>query len=252
MLFYYLIKIINMHNGKTISLKTILWKVLRNPLASDLTYEEAAEHAIEVIRLIGAPLMFEDKLTDPLLKIVDNKAGLPDNLLNIRGVRMINDLDNFDRGAIALRYATDIYHNVENCDDNNCTFDYTYTVQRGVIFTSFPEGYVQMSYKAISTDEEGYPLVPDNEKVKMALEYYILFRYLEPLWMMGKITDKAFQYIDQKKCFYVGGAETSMKLQGPDQLESVMNIINRLIVNKNAFDSFYKGSGEMERIKRYN
>lgn len=242
-----------MHNGKNISLKTILWKVLRNPLAADLTYEEAAEHAIEAIRLIGAPLMYEDRLSDPLLEIVDNKAALPDNLLNIRGVRIINNLDNFDNGAIALRYATDIYHNVEGCKtaDTEYPYEYTYTVQKGVIFTSIPEGYVQISYKALATDEDGYPLIPDNQKVLLALEYYILFRYLEPLWIIGKITDKAFQYVDQKKCFYMGGADTSMKLQGPDQLESIMNSINRLIVNKNAFKSFYKGSGEMERTKRY-
>ena len=245
-----------MFNGKTISLKTILWKVLRNPLASDLTYEEAAEHAIEAIKLIGSPLMFEDKLTDPLLKIIDNKALLPDNLLNIKGVRLINNTDDYDNNSIALRYATDVYHNITSCDnnsnDNESIIEYTYTVQRGIIFTSFQEGYIQMSYKALATDDEGYPLIPDNEKVIMALEYYILFRYLEPLWMIGKITDKAFQYIDQKKCFYIGGANTSMKLQGPDQAESIMNTINRMIINKNAFNSFYKGTGRMERTKRYN
>ena len=244
-----------MYNGQNISLKTILWKVLNNPLAADLTIEGAAEFAVEAIRLIGAPLIFEDKVTDPPLVIENYKAALPDNLLEIRGARIINDLTNLDYNAIALRYATDIYHTARDCntsEEDSHPYEYTYTVQKGIIYTSIPEGHVQISYRGLSVDDDGYPLVPDNQKVIMALEYYILFRFLEPLWMIGKITDKAFSYIDTKKCFYMGGADTSMKLQGPDQLESIMNTINRMIVNNNAFKSFYKGTGEQERIKRYN
>ena len=69
---------------------------------------------------------------------------------------------------------------------------------------------------------------------------------------MGKIPDKVFHYIDQKKCFYMGASNTSMQLQGIDHLESVMNAVNRLIINDKAFDNFYKGAGMRERIKRYN
>ena len=69
---------------------------------------------------------------------------------------------------------------------------------------------------------------------------------------MGKITDKAFHYIEQKRHFYMGGADTSMKLAGIDHLESIMNTINRLIINTNAHNDFYKGSGAKERLRRFN
>jgi hypothetical protein len=243
-----------MYNGTTVSLKTILWKVLRFPLAAELTYEEAAEHAVEALRLLGAPLSFVDEVTNPPLKVINYKAELPSNLLQIRGVRIINNLDNYDDNAIALRYATDIYHNNANCnntDEGELPYEYTYTVQKGIIFTSIPDGYIQVSYKALPVDEEGYPLIPDDAKTIVAMEYYILHRFLEPLWLMGKITDKAFDYIAQKRYFYMGGADTSLKLRGTDHFESIINTINRLIVNDSAFESFYKGSGEKERIKRY-
>lgn len=243
-----------MYNGNTISLKTILWKVLRNPLAAELTYEEAAEHVVEALRLLGAPLTFVDVVTNPPLTVTNYKAVLPNNLLNIRGVRIINNLENYDDGAIAMRYATDIYHQDGNCEiegEEELPYEYTYTVQKGIIYTSIPTGYIQVSYKALPVDEEGYPLIPDEQKTILAIEYYILFRFLEPLWMLGKITDKAFNYVDTKKCWYMGGADTSLKLQGTDQWESIMNTINRLIVNDGAYASFYKGSGEKERIKRF-
>jgi len=49
----------------------------------------------------------------------------------------------------------------------------------------------------------------------------------------------------------MGGADTSLKLQSQDHLESVMNSINRLIINDTAHSNFYRGSGQQERIKRF-
>ena len=244
-----------MHSGQTISLKTILWKVLRNPLAADLSYEEAAEYAIEVLRLLGAPLSFEDKVTNPPLDIVSYKVALPSELLMIRGARLIFNSDSYDSGAIALRHATDIYHTVMECGEDESgkqlTGEYTYTTQKGIMYVSVPSGKVQISYRALMVDEDGYPLVPDDAKLTLAMEYYILHRFLEPMWIMGKITDKAFSYIEQKRHFYMGGADTSMKLAGPDHMESIMNTINRLIINTQAHSSFYKASGIQERIRKY-
>lgn len=242
-----------MYSGKTISLKTILWKVLGNPLATDLTYEQAAEWAAEAIPLLGSPLVFDDIVSDPLIKVVNYKAAMPSNLIAIRGVRLITDTDNFENNSIALRYATDIYHSGINCstDSEGNIVEYTYSVQSGVIFTSFEEGYIQIAYQGLGVDKDGYPLIPDESKTKLALEYYILHRFLEPLWMVGKITDKAFSYIEQKRHFYMGSASTSMKLQGIDHAESIMNTINRLIINTKAHGDFYKGSGMKERFKKY-
>lgn len=242
-----------MYSGKTTSLKTILWSILNNPLATELTYERAAELAAEAIPLLGAPLVYAELVTDPPIKVVNYKAAIPNNLINIRGVRLITNKDNYEHNSIALRYATDIYHTGLNCseDSEGSVIEYTYSTNKGVIFTSFKEGDIQMAYTGLAVDEEGYPLVPDEQKTKLALEYYILHRYLEPLWLVGKITDKAFNYIEQKRHFYMGGASNSLKLQGIDHAESIMNTINRLIINTQAHGDFYKGSGLKERIKKY-
>ena len=71
-------------------------------------------------------------------------------------------------------------------------------------------------------------------------------------WMMGKIQDKVFSYIEQKRHFYLGQAENSMRLQGMDHLESMMNALNRIIINDQAHENFYKKFGEKEYLKRYN
>ena len=237
-----------MYNGNLISLKTILWRVYQHPLADGLNYEDAAEYAISGLRLIGAPLSYIDKVSS--IQIVNNKGALPNNIITIRGVKLLSA----DGHDIALRRATDIYHASIPCEDeqDDEPSEYTYIAQNGVIQTSIQDGDIVLSYKALACDEHGYPLIPDNEQVKLCLEYYILFRFLEPLFIIGKVTDKAFNYIDQKKCFYMGASNTSMQLQGGDHLESVMNAVNRLIINDRAFENFYQGSGFKERIKRYN
>ena len=242
-----------MYNGKTTSLKTVLWKVLNNPLASEITYEQAGEFAIEAIRLIGAPLQYIDRVTPPI-QVIEHKAVLPSNYLFIRQVRFMTNSDNYESDTLALTYATDTFHPNFKCVEEGCEDfrEMTYTIQGGIITTSFSDGYVQASYKALATDEDGFPMVPDDQDTLLAIEYYILFRFIEPLWIVGKITDKAFEYIVQQKSWYLGAANTSLQIASIDHLEAITSTINRLILNSTAHDSFYKGQGKRERIKKYN
>ena len=237
-----------MVNGKMVSVGTIIWKVMRNPLTQDISYEQAAEFALEFIKLVNAPLSYSDEVKS--LKLNEYKTYLPSNVINIRGVRYTGD--DGCKDPIAMRYATDLYHLNIDESTSECSREYTYVVQDCVLIASRKNGFVEMSYKALTLDNNGFPMIPDNESYKVGLEYFILFKYLEPLWMMGKIQDKVFQYIEQKKHWYLGQAENSMRLQGIDQLESTMNAINRLIIQDQSHETFYKNFGQKEIIRKYN
>lgn len=236
-----------MVSGKNISVGNILWKVLKQPIVQDLKYEDAAEYVIEYLRLIGASLSYEDKVER--IKLNNYKVLLPSNLIHLRGVEY-SECD--CSGGIAMRYASNIYHtDIENNRDcTNNYQEYTYIAQNNILTTSLKDGWVNISYKALSTDEFGYPLIPDNESFKMGLEYYIIHRTLEGLWSMGKITDKVFQYYEQKRHFYSAQATNSMTIQNTDQLETMMNSINRLIIDVDPHKTFYKNFGEKEVIIR--
>ena len=236
-----------MMNGKTCSIGNILWKVLKQPIVQDLKYEDAAEYAIEYLRLIGAPLAFEDKVIR--IKLNNYKGLLPSNLITLKGIEYADCECN---GGVAMRYASNIYHtDIEN--DRNCkntTQEYTYITQNNVITTSMKDGWINISFNAIATDDFGYPLIPDNESFKVGLEYYIIHRTLEGLWSMGKITDKVFQYYEQKRHYYSAQATNSMTIKNMDQMETMMNAINRMIVDVNPQETFYKNFGNREVIKR--
>lgn len=233
-----------MVSGKTVSIGNILWKVLKQPIVQDLKYEDAAEYAIEYLRLIGASLAFEDKIER--IKLSNYKGLLPVNLINIKGVQYT---DSECDSGIAMRYASDIYHTVINGCEPGCQ-EYTYITQNNVITTSMKDGWINISYSALATDEFGYPLIPDNESFKVALEYYIIHRTLEGLWSMGKVTDKVFQYYEQKRHYYSAQATNSMQIKNMDQMETMFNAINRLIIDVNPHETFYKNFGVKEVIKQ--
>lgn len=244
------------------SLGTVLWRILKNPLVSELSYEEAAEFALEFIKLLGAPVAYVDNVSENI-EIVNHKAELPCNILTINGIKYLDtDEDGRFNKPIAMRESTDVYHHDpdefsnEGSTDfelrgNHRRMEYTYSIQKGILFTSIKDGNVKISYRGIATDEDGYPLIPDNEKVMLGMEYYILSRYLEPMYLMGKITDKAFEYIQQKRYFYMPSAFTSLQMPSVDGMESVMNSINRLILSNTSHESFFKKSGEKERLRKF-
>ena len=236
-----------MVTGKMCSVGNILWKVLKQPIVQDLKYEDAAEYAIEYLRLIGAPLAFEDKVIR--IKLNNYKGLLPSNLITLKGIEYADCECN---GGVAMRYASNIYHtDIEN--DRNCkntTQEYTYITQNNVITTSMKDGWINISFNAIATDDFGYPLIPDNESFKVGLEYYIIHRTLEGLWSMGKITDKVFQYYEQKRHYYSAQATNSMTIKNMDQMETMMNAVNRMIINVNPQETFYKNFGVKEIIKQ--
>jgi len=229
-----------MTQPNTVSIGKILWKILNNPLAANITYDDAAEYAIEALKLMGAPVLYETTIKE--IDIIEYKGKLPNNMLYIEGVR---DLESNS----AYREATHTFHKSDNYNELT---ELTYTVTKGIIFTSKDKGCLEVAYKRLLTDENDYPLIVDNEKAKLALEYYILHRFLEPLWMMGKITDKAFSYVEQKRHFYMASASTNLQMPSVDKMASILNGLNRLIINDTAHATFFKNYGKQEIIKRHN
>lgn len=230
-----------MERTNTVSLGRIIWKILNNPLAANLTYDEAAEYATEAIGLLGIPVLY-DKVHHEV-KIEAHKGALPNDIVYIEKVRELET-------GKGMRVATDSFHASDNQDDQ--LRELTYETKSGVIFTSFAVGCVEIAYKRLPVDEEGYPLIMNEEKLKMALEYYILHRYLEPLWMMGKISDKAFNHVSQERHFYMASASSKLQMPSVDKMESLCNSINRLLINTNAHRDNFRLAGKKEQIKRYN
>jgi hypothetical protein len=69
-----------------------------------------------------------------------------------------------------------------------------FNIDNNFIYTNFCEGHIHLQYYAHALDEDGYPMILDNEYVKQAIEDYLIF--------------KSFQSI-----FYNNAADVQQRLQ---------------------------------------
>jgi len=262
-----------MNNGKHKSFKSVLWRLKKHPFCSDLSEEQAAEYALELIRKAKLALSFGD---EPAYVCVNNYRGaIPNDLIYIKGIRYYTSNDIIDyikeetpdfikqadinsfitpgTNFLPVKYSGNIYHSSyhkhgKEYNDVDCNI--TYTVNNNHIYLSEVCGLLEVSYKSLLMDEEGYPLIPDNQAYEDALYYYILKEHLFGLWTVGKVTDKAYNKIEQEYTWAIGQAGTSMKLSGMDNWETVMTGIRRLIQPQNLSDYGYKELHNREQIKK--
>uniref|UniRef100_A0AAU8B8E9 Uncharacterized protein n=1 Tax=Dulem virus 42 TaxID=3145760 RepID=A0AAU8B8E9_9CAUD len=49
------------------------------------------------------------------------------------------------------------------------------------------KGFVKINYKAIATDEKGYPLIPDLPSYQEAIYWYVMMKLKFPMFLKGKL-----------------------------------------------------------------
>lgn len=128
------------------------------------------------------------------------------------------------------------------------TTDYVYHVTDSYIKTNVETGYLMMSYQAIPTDAEGYPLVPDVASFHEAIYWYINMKLMYPQWKLGQVRDAVYYDTRRSWNFYCKQAYGDAMMPDADQMESVKNAWLRLVPNINQHDEFFSTMGEQEII----
>lgn len=202
-----------------ISIKQILDDLLAHPLLRDLSLERALDHAIHFIRIVGMPKMFLEKVTKVTLN--EYRALLPDDYYNIIQVKEANS-------DIPLQHTIDSYH---MGDDKN-SITPSYRIQGNIIYSSLRDKELEVSYKALPIDEDSYPMLPDNSSFIKALELYIKKQYFTVLFDMGKITQQVLNNTQQEYAWYVGQCQSDLVRPTLDEMKSITNTWNNIIINK--------------------
>lgn len=224
-----------------ISIKQILDDVLDHPLLKDVSFERAVNHTVHFIRIVGCPRIFNEKTE--LIEIKDYRGLLPcdyNSVIQIRKTGSCNHEHN------VFRYSTDSFHMSE---DKHESVDLTYKIQGNIIFTSMRDGTIEMAYEALAVDSEGYPLIPDNSSFIRALELYIKKQCFTVLFDLGKITPAAYNNVQQEYAWAVGQAQSDLIRPTIDQMQSLTNSLNTLVVRANEHSSGFVNNGTMEKFK---
>ena len=138
-------------------------------------------------------------------------------------------------------------------DSTATTTDYTYLIKHGYIKTNVETGYIMLAYQAIPTDNEGYPMIPEDPSFIEAVYWYIVMKLMYPQWVSGQIRDAVYADAKRSWNFYCKQAYgNSMMPNGAAQMESIKNTWHRLVEEFNESDSFFSTLGQEQVVYNSN
>ena len=175
--------------------------------------------------------------------------------INTRIVVLENVYFNSSNQLQPLQYGASNFHmsmHCEGCVNENAMHKETYIVDCDYIKTSFPTGKICISYMAFPTDEDCYPLVPDDISYKEALFWYIYKKLLLSMITTPEFKRNGINYTfaDNKWKYYCTQARNAANFPDIDRYESFMNQWVRLIPNINAWDEGFENLNTREDIHR--
>ena len=151
-----------------------------------------------------------------------------------------------------LQYGASTFHRSMHCDDcvnENVNYEDTYIVDNDYIKTSFESGKICLSYMAFPTDEDCYPLVPDDISFSEALFWYV---YKKILLSKPDFKNNGVDYIfaEQQWKYYCTQARNAANYPDIDRYESYMNQWVRMIPNINRHDVGFEQLNNREDLHR--
>ena len=192
------------------------------------------------------PTIFIEKTTE--LKIENYRAMLPCDFHEMIQVRTnLEKCGHYISGV--FRYSTDNFHMSDKTHESP---DLTYKIQGRVIYTSIKDGTIEIAYRAIAVDDEGYPLIPDKSSFTRALELYIKKQCFTILFDLGKINQAVYQNVCQEYAWAVGQAQSDLIRPSIDEMQSITNALNTLIPMVNEHSKGFITNGSKEHIRIHN
>ena len=234
------------HNAKFVSMKSIANRLLQNPLMKELNYEFIVSHAMDCMRLIGAPAMYVE--ATEALDIVNGKAKIPIGMVNTEGVE-ISQLSG--QSILPMSVATDSLIQHYGKFNSLATQETPPKYQLGgnFIFTNFLEGRILIKYDTFATDSECYPMIPDSVELIRCIRSYIKYMWYDILNDMDRISDRKLNKAETDYAFNAGQAEGNLKMPSIDEMEALTNMVTQILPSRNAHSSRYRFLGEQELMK---
>ena len=233
-----------------ISIRQIMDDIREHPLLKDINLERVVNYTYHFLRIVGAPRLFVDKVEE--IEVKNYRAKLPCDFIEVIQIRDIN--------GNPFLYTTDNFHESTNKTPQNqykCYIDnfqyqnLTYKIQGNVIFTSVKDCIIEIAYKALVVDEDGFPMLPDNSPFIRALEAYIKVQQFTILFDTSKISGQVLQNAQQEYAWAVGQAESDLRRMNVDQMQSLTNLWNTLLPRVNEHRNGFKTMNIQEKIRNH-
>lgn len=223
---------------KYTSIAIVMDGIMTHPMLRGLGVDAAVRYAVEFMQIMGSPMMYDEKVD--VVKIENYRGKLPCDFYEMIQVR-----DN--KSGVCYHTSTDSFHmSLGNGEDG----DLTYKIQGGVIFTSEKNKDVEIAYKAILEDEDGFPLIPDNAVFIRALQSYIKERWFTILFDMGKINANVLSNAQQDYAFNAAQCHSEFVKISIDEAESITNMLNTALERRYSHKEGFVRNGTAEQLRK--
>ena len=237
-----------------IRIQQIADNISEHPFLRDVSYERIINYAFELIRKVGCPKLYEDKVAQ--VKIHNYRGELPCDFVEILSVmgcdgkEYVTTMDMFFTGQHCKpkpcgpgSITVETKQIVKGCgsylekkvtayaptEESKPSAVGTYKIQGNIIFTDIPETTIKVAYRALHLDENGFPMLPNNQAFISAVEAYIKVKRFEILFDQGKISPAVYQNAQQEYAWAVGQASNDLIMPTIDEMETLSHVWNTLI-----------------------
>lgn len=231
--------------NQTTNIRRILDRAMRHPMLRDIPFETAIEFAVDFISLMGTPAMFEEKTA--VIPIKDWRGLLPCDFEHMIQVRVAGHKGTGPKPT--YRESGHSFHLSPNKPSVN-PGEFTYKIQGMVIFTSTKDTDLEIAYRAFATDDEGYPLLPDNPSFLRGLETYIKMKWFEIKFEEGKLSQQVMDRVDREYAWAAGDAQSEFSRLNLDQAETLFNSFKTILPRNNEHWKAFFTNGAKEIWRR--
>lgn len=223
-------------NIQYINLREVLARVLDHPMLQDVNLESAIRYSLDFIRKMGLPEVYLEKVET--IEVENYRGKLPCDLIIVNQVRDHNS-------HVCLRSMTDNFNELPSRLKSQPSFK----TQGQIIYTSFCDGCIDVSYKAIKADEDGLPMLPENPIFMDALENYIKVKRFRILFDQQKIPFNIYQSARAEYYEAARACHGMFATPSESEMESITSMMHQLIPRLNEFQGGFKGLGDKEYRK---
>ena len=110
---------------------------------------------------------------------------------------------------------------------------------------------MEIAYKSIPIDDDGFPLLIDNENYLAALEAYIKKQVFIVKFDTGKISAAVLQNAKQDYAMLSGELMDEFTIPSVSEVQSLTNYYTSLIPSVRQFDNGFKNLGDREYLKKH-
>lgn len=237
---------------KTTSLQVIISKVVRDLGIGqeEVPFQDFIEWMVEAIQHVGAFKYYDQK--SATLEVSNHMALMPCDLyrlMSVRGSNAPSYRSGSGQNSKFLHYNPMLVaKNSEEYEDKQHYIEADYRIERDRILTSFKTGALEITYQAIPTGEDGFPLVPDDISYADALFWYVCYKLAIRGYEFKSPQLRDINFSRQKWNFYVKQARAEANMPDPDQIQRIAQQWLRLVPNVDAYYTDFIETTERQNI----